>query len=58
MGHDWVFDVLQDMKDYALANGLLGLATKVEEAQRIAKEEISAQSQRPTSKEPGGGTTH
>ena len=58
MGHDWVFDVLQDLKDYALANGFPRLAAKVDEAQRIAREEIIAQSQRPTSKEPGDDTTH
>jgi len=58
MGHDWMFDVLQDLKDYALANGFLGLAAKVEEAQRIAKDEVSAQSWRTTNEEPGGGTAH
>ena len=58
MGHDWVFDVLQDMKDYALANGFHGLAAKVEEAQRIAREEIIAQSQRSTSEDPDGSMTH
>ena len=58
MGHDWVFDVLQDMKDYALANGFLGLAAKVEEAQRIAREEIIAQSQRSASEDPDGSMTH
>ena len=58
MGHDWIFDVLQDIKDYALANGFPGLAAKVEEAQRIAKQEVTAQSQRATSEEPGGGMTH
>ena len=40
MGHDWVFDVLRDLKDYAVANGLNGLAIKVDEALVIAGDEI------------------
>ncbi len=42
MGHDWVFDVLRDLKAYAEANGLLALAAKAEEALRVAEVEISA----------------
>ncbi len=40
MGHDWVFDVLDDLKSYAVANGLSGLAAKADEAMQIALEEI------------------
>ena len=40
MGHDWVFDVLRDLRAYALANGFAGLAAKVDEALLIAGEEI------------------
>jgi hypothetical protein len=32
MGHDWVFDVLCDLRSYALANGLPDLAERIEEA--------------------------
>ncbi len=41
MRHEWIFDVLRDLKSYALANGLPGLAQKVDEALRIARTETS-----------------
>jgi len=41
MGHDWVLDVLGDIKSYAVANGLHGLADKIDEAIRVAREELS-----------------
>lgn len=57
MGHDWVFDVLHDLRAYALANGFAGLAAKVDEALLIAGQEI-----RPpiglSARRPEGGTTH
>ena len=40
MGHDWVFDVLKDLRAYALSNDLPDLAQKVEEALRAAELEI------------------
>ena len=43
MAHDWVFDVLDDLKSYAIANGLIALAAKAEEALQIASVEIAAQ---------------
>ena len=42
MGHDWILDVLTDLRTYSHANGLLALAAKVEEALRIARLEILA----------------
>jgi hypothetical protein len=42
MAHDWVFDVLDDLKTYARANGLPALAAKAEEARHIAAIEIAA----------------
>ena len=42
MPHDWVFDVLDDLKTYAQANGLLALAAKAEEARQVAADEIAA----------------
>lgn len=44
MRHEWVFDVLEDLKSYALANGLPALAAKAEEALQIAAVEVAAQS--------------
>ncbi len=42
MDHDWVFDVLKDLKSYAVANGLIQLAVKAEEALQVASAEIAA----------------
>ena len=41
MRHDWIFDVLSDLHDYATQNDLPGLAEKVEEAMSEARHEIS-----------------
>ncbi len=45
MHHDWIFDVLSDLHDYATRNDLPGLAEKVEAALSEARREI-----------PGNGT--
>ncbi len=42
MRHEWVFDVLRDLKAYAQSNGLPALAAKAEEALAIARAEIVA----------------
>ncbi len=42
MSHDWIFDVLKDLRAYAEANGLPELAAKAEECLRVAKAEIEA----------------
>lgn len=57
MGHDWVFDVLRDLKAYALANGFVGLAATVDEALLVAVEEIMPQSGL-MAKQSEGGNTH
>ena len=57
MGHDWVFDILHDLRAYALANGFGGLAAKVDEALLMAGEEIVPPHVR-IAKRPEGGTTH
>ena len=44
MRHDWIFDVLSDLRAYALANNLPALAAKTEEALRTARMEIAAAS--------------
>ena len=43
MRHDWIFDVLSDLKAYAIQNDLAALAVKVEEAMVIARAEIEAE---------------
>jgi hypothetical protein len=42
MGHDWIFDVLKDLRTYALSNDLPALAAKAEDALRVAEVEIAA----------------
>ena len=58
MGHDWVFDVLRDLRDYALANGFTGLAAKADEALQVAMAEILPQAGLMGAKLPGGGKAH
>jgi hypothetical protein len=41
MRHDWVFDVLDDLRAYALSNGLPRTAAKVVEALAVARDEIA-----------------
>lgn len=43
MRHDWIFDVLADLRAYAVKNGLPQLAAQVEVALRVAREEIAAE---------------
>ena len=40
MGHDWIFDVLADLRAYAEQNGLPKIAAKTEELLCIARDEI------------------
>lgn len=53
--HQWIFDVLTDLRRYALANGLPALARKAEEALEAAKAEIAAPP--PEADEDNSGTT-
>ena len=43
MRHDWIFDVLSDLKAYALKNNLPALAAKADEALVVARAEIEAE---------------
>lgn len=42
MRHDWIFDVLRDLRSYAQTNGLPALALKADEAMRVARAEVAA----------------
>ena len=42
MAHDWIFDVLADLKTYARKNGLSALADELDEATLIAATEIAS----------------
>ncbi|MBK5928883.1 hypothetical protein [Rhodobaculum claviforme] len=41
MGHDWVFEVLTDMKSYARRHGFDDLAARLEETEHAARRDIS-----------------
>ena len=43
MRHDWIFDVLSDLKAYAIKNDLPALAAKVDETLTLARAEVAAQ---------------
>jgi hypothetical protein len=43
MRHDWIFEVLTDLRSYALKNGLPALAARVEDTMQLARAEIAAQ---------------
>jgi hypothetical protein len=47
MRQSWIFDVLRDLKAYALLNGLPGLAAKADEALEVAEVEVAARSMVP-----------
>ncbi len=40
MSHDWIFDVLADLRSYAERNGLPRLAEKADELLDVARDEI------------------
>ncbi len=41
MRHDWIFEVLGDLRTYALANDMPLLAQKVDETLRVARAEVA-----------------
>lgn len=55
MRHDWIFDVLSDLRRYALRNGLPQLATQVDAALRVARAEIDAAEREPGGEDGDGG---
>lgn len=50
MRHDWIFDVLTDLRSYALQNGLLDLAHQVDITLSTARRDVAA------AERPKGGT--
>jgi hypothetical protein len=42
MGHDWLFEVLDDMKVYAERHGMSDLAAKIDETREVARREVAA----------------
>jgi hypothetical protein len=47
MHHDWIFDMLSDLADYASRNDLPELARKVEETLVTARQEIGVGAEPP-----------
>ena len=43
MAHDWIIDVLTDLRAYARANGLPHLAEQLDETHLAARKEIASQ---------------
>lgn len=41
MRHDWVFDVLEDLRAYAALNGLVAMKAAVDEALQVARAEVA-----------------
>lgn len=59
MGTDWIFEVLEDLKSFALANGMPGLAAKADEALKVAAVEVAAMADAPVTVTPRrSGSTH
>lgn len=52
MPHEWVFEVLKDLRSYAVRNGLRDLAASVEETLAVAELEISAAPENGTTAKP------
>ncbi|MFN4157744.1 MAG: hypothetical protein ACK4GO_04995 [Gemmobacter sp.] len=42
MRHDWIFDVLNDLRSYAIRNDLPALAEQAERTLRVARAEIAS----------------
>jgi len=58
MRHDWIFEVLADMKSYADRHGLVALSAKVDETAAVARAEIAgAESDRAPNGKPSGDTS-
>ncbi|KMK66051.1 hypothetical protein [Puniceibacterium sp. IMCC21224] len=49
MGHDWIIDVLADLKTFARTNGMGALADHLDDTQLVAQVEIASQAKRMTS---------
>lgn len=42
MPHDWIFEVLEDLRSFALANDLQALAAQINTTLKVAEAEVSA----------------
>lgn len=51
MRHEWIFDVLKDLRNYAQKNGLPAIATEAERALDVARQELAQQTATETAAE-------
>lgn len=42
MPHDWIFEVLEDLRSFALANDLQALAAQIDTTLKVAEAEVAA----------------
>jgi len=54
MKHEWLIDILGDLKNYARKNGLVALSEELTTAQALAAVEISSMEAQPAWAEAGG----
>jgi hypothetical protein len=52
MRHDWIFDVLTDLRRYAVKNGMPELAARVDDALAAARAEVQREPVEPTEAAP------
>lgn len=57
MKHEWLIDILGDLKNYARKNGLSALSEELTACQALAAIEISSQEALPACAEAGGGAS-
>jgi len=55
MGHDWIIDVLADLKSFASTNDLPQLAEHLEETALTARQEIDSKVEKPSRTMRGDG---
>jgi hypothetical protein len=52
MAHEWILEVLQDMRSYSQKNGLPALMAQLDEALRVAAKEIGTPGDAPAPEDP------
>ncbi len=45
MPHDWIFEVLEDLRSFALANDLQALAAQIDTTLKVAEAEVTARAE-------------
>ena len=53
MGHDWLFEVLADIRTYAERHGMSDLAAQIDATEAVARREVQARENDDPSLSPG-----